>query len=135
MVRIRGGAVDAELLAEILHEFRAAAEGAGERAADADMVFTRSVLAKAGVESHHLEHLDRLKREFRGHPVDRLRRDETELVLHDMEQRQHGGALALGVMGDAPVRLGLEIRGDGEGREMFASGGFLRGYEIGGRSG
>lgn len=84
-MRIGRFTVNAEFLAKVIHQFPAAAEGAGKRAADADVILAGCILAEAGIESDDFEDLDRLQFEFLCDPIDGLRRDESELMLNDMQ--------------------------------------------------
>ena len=94
------------------------------------MIFARRILAEAGIESHHLQHLDRLQIQLRSNPINAFGRDEAEFVLNDVKQWQDGRAFAFRVMGDALVSLGIEFRAnDKRWKELFASG-FMRGDQI-----
>ncbi len=84
---IGGGAVYAEFLAKIVHQLGTATEGAGEGAADADVVFPGRILAETRIESDYLQHLDRLQLQFRGDPFNGFLGDEAESMLDDVEQR------------------------------------------------
>jgi len=87
-------------------------------------------LAEAGVEGDDLENLDRLQLQLFCDPFDGLRRDETEPVLDDVEQRQDGGALALAVVGDAFFGLGIKLEAGRKGREILASRSLRRSGEV-----
>ena len=84
VMRIRSAAVDSKLLAKVIHQLRAASECAGKRAANSDMIFSRSLLPEPWVKRHHLKNLNGLNFQLRSNPIDRLRRYESELMLDDV---------------------------------------------------
>ena len=112
MMRVGMRAIDTSQFAESLHEFVGSAHRARKRAANADVKFPRSRLTKAGIKSHHLEHLDRFELKLGSHPLDGRRGDESEMMLHNVKQGQCGGSLARRVMRNPLVRLGLKLGRD-----------------------
>lgn len=104
--------VDAGEFAEAVHEFLGAAHGAGEGAADADVVFAWGGLAEAGVEGDDFEDFDGFEAEFGGDPVDGFVGDESVAVLDGVEEGEDGGSLFfIGVLGDALGGLFFEVFG------------------------
>ncbi len=115
---IHMAAVDLRRLAERLHQLIAACHGTRKRAADTDMILARCHLAETWIEGHHLQHLDRLQAQLRRDPVDNLIADEAELMLHEMQQRQHGAALRNGVMRDHLVDFAFQFSGNCQGHRQ-----------------
>lgn len=113
VVVVRVGTVDAGVLAERFHQFVAAGHGARERAADPDVVFAGSRLAEARVEGDDFGDLDVLESEFCGHPWNGFFRDVAEVVLDEVQDRQHRAPFGNGVVRDGFVDLGEQLRRDG----------------------
>lgn len=103
MMGIGVRAVDAGEFTKFFHQLIRATHRAGERAADADVKFSGSRLAEAGVERHDFQDLDRLDAQLARHPVDRRSGDETVVVLDVVKQRQHRRAFL--VFGKSDKRL------------------------------
>ena len=131
MMRIGVRAVDAGEFTKFLHQLIRATHRARECATDADVEFSGSRLAEAGVEGHDFQDFDRLDAQLASHPVDRRSGDETVMVLDVMEQRQHGRAfLVVGKLREAFNSFRLQFGSDRKGREMFGAGRLFRGDVV-----
>src|SRR5690606_32913041 len=116
--------LDAELVLERVAGLVAAAQGAGEGAADLDVAAADGGAAEHRVEGYDLEHVDELKLQFLRDPGDGLVGDVAGVLLDEVEERQGGAALDRVVRNDFVDTLEgfwLEIHRKREGRLAGAS--------------
>lgn len=115
VVVVRVGTIDARVFAELFHQLGTARHGAGKRPADPDVILPGSGLPEAGVKRHHFGHLDVLQSELLSHPRNRFLLDESEMMLQQVQNRQHSTALRHRVMRDGFVDSGKQLGRNGHG--------------------
>ena len=103
------GAVDFGSLAQGFHRFMTASHGAGQGAADADVVFSGFSPAPARIKSDDFLHLNGFQAEFGRDPGDGFFRDVAKMVLNKVQDGQHGTPLGNGIMRNDFVDLGKEV--------------------------
>ena len=115
VVVVRVGTIDVRVFAELLHQLGTARHGAGKRPADPDVILPGSGLPEAGIKRHHFGHLNALKSELLRHPGNRFLLDVSEMMLQQVQNRQHGTALRHRVMRDGFVDSGKQLGRNGHG--------------------
>ena len=115
VVVVRVGTIDARVLAELFHQLGTARHGAGKRPADPDVILPGSGLPEAGVKRHHFCHLDVFQPKLLSHPRNRFLLNESEMMLQQVQNRQHSTALRHRVMRDGFVDSGKQLGRNGHG--------------------
>ena len=115
VVVVRVGTVDARVFAELFHQLGTARHGAGKRPADPDVILPGSGLPEAGVKRHHFCHLDVFQPKLLSHPRNRFLLNESEMMLQQVQNRQHSTALRHRVMRDGFVDSGKQLGRNGHG--------------------
>src|SRR5882672_4961328 len=91
--------VQSQLPAKVLVQLVRTAQGAAQRPANTQMIFSHGFELEHRIECNQLVDIDRLQFQFGSRPFDRLARKKSEMLLERMEQH-HGRAALHRVMRD-----------------------------------
>ena len=99
-------------VAEFFPKLVATGHRAGERPADTDDRFARSMLAEPGIKSHQFKNIDRFEIKPFGDPGHPAFIDESKVILPEMKQWKGGAPFGNRVVRHSLVDFGKKIRRD-----------------------